>query len=65
MPTAAFLTLNGVVLLVGERLRQRADARPVGRMHTPTRGATAGGARPVRHCWPTDGWRSCRSDAPC
>jgi undecaprenyl-diphosphatase len=65
VPTAAFLTLNGVVLLVGERLRQRADARPVARMHTPTRGATAGGAWPVRHCWPTDGWHSCRSDAPC
>ena len=27
LPTAAFLTLNGVLLLVGERLRRRADAR--------------------------------------
>ncbi len=27
LPTAAFLTLNGVLLLVGERLRRRADER--------------------------------------
>jgi undecaprenyl-diphosphatase len=40
IPTAAFLALNGVVLLVGEQLRRRADAReePVGH---------AGAAAPV------------------
>jgi undecaprenyl-diphosphatase len=43
VPTAAFLTLNGVVLLVGERLRQRADARDAAREETPTRTATPGG----------------------
>lgn len=30
VPTAAFLTLNGVVLLLGEHLRRRADARNAG-----------------------------------
>jgi undecaprenyl-diphosphatase len=43
VPTAAFLTLNGVVLLVGERLRQRADLRAAASERTPTRDATAGG----------------------
>jgi undecaprenyl-diphosphatase len=34
IPTAAFLALNGVLLLVGERLRRRADVREEGLGHS-------------------------------